>query len=59
MTNFERALMRKDPIIPLASPGRSDRLTIDDRRELAASANRIDIIIVVFAFGVILGAVIA
>lgn len=65
MTNLDRALWRmnlhKDPIIPLPTPARRDHRApaSDEIHGLAASANRIDMIIGVFAFGVLFGMVIA
>lgn len=67
MTNFDRAVGRMNrrkgqiiaPSIPLPTPARRDQPASAELHALAASANRIDMIIAVFALGVILGALIA
>ena len=63
MTNFDRATgrmnRRKGQIVALPTPARRDQPASAEIHALAASANRIDMIIAVFALGVILGTLIA
>lgn len=53
MTNFERAVGRMNLRKTVPAPA------VDELRELGAAATRIDIIIAVFALGVLFGTVIA
>ena len=58
MTNFERAMGRMNLRLPATTPA-APPTDSDEMGELAAYAIRIDIVIGVFAIGVLFGMVIA